>query len=854
MRKPDNLADVMKNNGGSEKGIRFIHGAAKEEFLSYSSLYEQALGVLGFLQAAGIKQGEEMLFQVEQNMEFILLFWACILGGIIPVPVTTGNNDEYRSKVIKIWKILNSPHLACSAAHMEALRLSAELSKESKLAEELGQKTIITGSLGMNLIAGAVTAKPRPEDIAFIQFSSGSTGDPKGVILTHKNLMSNIEMIHRGSGAGENDSYLCWMPLTHDLGLIGCHLNPLVNDINQFNMQTSLFIRRPELWMQKTHEHRVTMLQSPNFGFNYFLENHEPQVGKKWDLSCVRVMYNGAEPISAALCDKFLRTMEPYGMKHSVMYPVYGLAEASVAVSFPPPGEDFIRVNLDRSFLSEGDEVKPGQGSGNSVTFVETGFPLDGCCVRIYSKGEIMEDGRVGRIQIKGDNVTSGYYNNHEATQKIITSDGWLDTGDLGFMRSGRLTVTGRIKDIVFINGQNFYPHDIERTAEQVEGVDMGAAAACGVFNEKLQSEELAVFIVSKKEPEEFAGLAKRIKGHINRQTGIQAGGIIPVKKLPKTTSGKLQRFKLRQMFSEGAFNELYEKMQKLTAADAEKTAAGVRGSLLEEDICAIFGQVLGTAAVNLDDNFFDMGAGSLQLAMAAEKLEKKYPGRVSVTDMFRHPSVKRLAGFMQEEKSVSIPAVLFPDDFYPEARTRAERSGINFRLNSVLCEKLGDLASEENIFVNDVLLAVYLYMISKVSVHGSAVIHVMTEDGSGVISISLNMDGARDFTDLLKAAVAGKTNMPVIRSPEELDRACLNKGEGVRLFFGCVHERWSRLRDIFDVVFETPEEDSTGEFTVRFDCGRLRKDKILGVIDGFTGMLAAAADRYGRQAAGAGR
>lgn len=392
---------------------------------------------------------------------------------MIPVPVSTGNNDEHKIKVFRIWEVLHRPYLIT----------------ESKILLDLEKYTAKSGQAHLyDLIRNNVTLadnsevfmrqhhpqihSAKAEDIAFIQFSSGSTGDPKGVMLTHRNLIYNTSGIINGSKITAEDSYLQWMPLTHDMGLICNHMAPLVAGLEQYIMPTSLFIRQPVLWIKKASEHRVSVISSPNFGYKYFLQFFKTEKASGWDLSRIRIIYNGAEPISTELCDAFLDTLAPYGLKRTAMCTVYGLAEASVGVAIPQVEDEFVTLYVDREQLRIGSKVvEVDKDFAGGLSFVVVGYPLDYCQFRICDEADQeLGDGIVGHIHIHGHNVTQGYYNNPEATRNILTDDGWVRTGDLGFLRNGQLVITGRAKDIIFVNGQNVYPHDVERIAEEVEG------------------------------------------------------------------------------------------------------------------------------------------------------------------------------------------------------------------------------------------------------------------------------------------------------------------------------------------------------------------------------------------------
>lgn len=461
-----------------------------------------------YLQNNGFKPGDEILFQIDNNWHFIACFWACILGGMIPVPVSVGNNDEHRLKLIKVWKVLKNPHLITTNEFMEKLEKFFIKAKIKDEIENIKSKTIYIEDIVTKGEWGKVH-KAEVEDIAFIQFSSGSTGNPKGVIITHKNVLVNLTAVIDWTKITPEDRSLNWMPLTHDMGLIGTHIKGMLAGIMQYNMQTQLFIRQPKLWIEKASEHKISLLYSPNFGYKHFMKFYKEDIKNNWDLSNVRLIFNGAEPISADLCNEFLKNMDVYGLKSNSMYPVYGLAEGTIAVTFPKNGEEYTTVSLNRNNLKVGEQIVENNIEDcNAITFVDVGYPINNCYLQICDENNnSLGENRIGYILIKGGNVTSGYYNDKTATKKAITPDGWLNTGDLGFIHNERLVITGRAKDVIFSAGQNYYSHDIERICENVAGIDLGKVVAVGTFNEKKQSDELIIFVLFKKKVEEFINI-----------------------------------------------------------------------------------------------------------------------------------------------------------------------------------------------------------------------------------------------------------------------------------------------------------------------------------------------------------
>ena len=296
------IAEFLENNRSSENGINFFYSTENEIFISYTDFYSQAENVLGFLQSMGIKENDEVVFQIEDTRKFLLLFWGCVMGKIIPVPVLVGNNDEHKRKVAKIWKTLNNPYLAITEETAEKFKNDIKaLEPESKLSKKLDNRMFVVEKAVESNIKGR-QAEIDENDICFIQFSSGSTGDPKGVTLTHKNLLTNTKDIAEHSKFKTTDSVLNWMPLTHDMGLIGCHLSTTRAGMNQIIMPTSLFARRPLIWLDLIERDKVTISCSPNFGYKLVLKywerkkKREPE--KTYDLSSLRLLFNGAEPIS----------------------------------------------------------------------------------------------------------------------------------------------------------------------------------------------------------------------------------------------------------------------------------------------------------------------------------------------------------------------------------------------------------------------------------------------------------------------------------------------------------------------------------------------------------------------------
>ncbi len=634
----------------SRQGITFVKSSQEEEFSSYKSLYNKALYILNNLQRKGLKPGDELVFQVEDNKILIVLFWAAILGKIIPVPISSGNREGYKWKLIKIWDRLKKPFLVSDADNINGLKKVIDENDHFEEFEKIRKKLIPLQEL-LEEASLAEPETPSPDDIAYIQYSSGSTGNPKGVILTHSNLVANTLDIADRSRITNADCMLSWMPLTHDMGMICFHLTGLITNINQYILPTHLFIRRPILWMDKADQHRVSLLYSPNFGFYYFLSALKSIQKKQWDLTCIRLIYNGAEPISKDLCAEFMQALECYNLRSSVIYPGYGLAEASVAVTLSNPGSEIISYTLNRHNLNVGQRVEDLEQADlmNGVNFVGVGSPIRKCQVRITDNDDHqVNDNIIGCIQIKGKNVTKGYYNDPKATEKLFTSDNWLRTGDLGFMRNGHLVITGRAKNIIIINGQNFYPQDIERIAQEEDKIELGKVVACGNRDETSGKDLLILFVLFKGNTSNFLPIISKLKERIINKIGIVVDKVIPVRKIPKTTSGKIQNFKLLELYNGGFFDEKLAEIEELLYLKGQENNIG---KSQEQKLLSICNEVLGDQ-IKTDDNFFEYGINSLKATLLAAKIEDYLHISISIKEILDNPSIACLLKTIENRNS----------------------------------------------------------------------------------------------------------------------------------------------------------------------------------------------------------
>ena len=644
--RPTTLVDILESNRETGRAVTYIDGENAERRLGYAEVHTRALGILHHLQAMGAQRGDKMIIFLSNNEQFLDAFWAAVCGGIVPVPLAVGISDEHRHKLLRVARKLGKPLLYTDSKSLQRLQTLAAEVKEAELFAGLKARTFLVESV-TDISRSGKLHRAGPEDLAFIQFSSGSTSEPKGVMLTHGNLIANIESATAVGKYNDQDVTLSWMPLTHDMGLIGFYLVQFAARAQVHLMPTDLFVRRPLLWLQMASRKRATLTCSPNFGYRHFLKVLGDRRLEDVDLSCIRSIYNGAEPISVQLCNEFMQALAYTGLRRKAMYPVYGLAEACLAVSFPEPDSDYRWIRANRHQLGIGSvlEINPAE-TRDAIELMCVGRPVPNTEVRIADDARAaLPDGKVGHILIRGPNVTRGYYGDPEATALAIGADGRLDTGDVGVVHEGGLYITGRSKEIIFVNGQNYYPYDLENIAQRAPGLDLNKVVAAGIAKPSAQGEELVLFVLHRAGLEEFLPIAAAVNRLINEHTGIEVAEVVPVKRIPKTTSGKVQRHLLEQSYAGGEFDAELAELKSLREAHA---GPHVSGSALEARLQTICEAALPGKRIELGDNLFEIGASSLKLIEIHEHIDRDFPGLIDLTELFDYPTIAELAKHLE--------------------------------------------------------------------------------------------------------------------------------------------------------------------------------------------------------------
>jgi acyl-CoA synthetase (AMP-forming)/AMP-acid ligase II len=507
------------------KGLVFLDREERERPARWLEVHARAAAVAGGLRARGVRAGDTVAIVLPTAPAFFEAFFGVLLAGAVPVPLyppaRLGRLAEYHARTAAMITAAGARLVLTDARIAPGLGETAERARPRPEAVDVSQ------------VAGpAYVHAARPGDLALVQFSSGTTMDPKPVALSHANVLANVRAIHdvvRETGADIVEHGVSWLPLYHDMGLIGCAFLALHHPGSLTLIPPDLFVARPALWLRALSRTRAPVSAAPNFAYALCTERVRDDDMAGVDLGGWRLALNGAEPVSAATLRRFVARFARWGLRPEALTPVYGLAEATLAVTFSDWRRPFQTARVDRAALADGRVVPAEDG----VELVSVGRPLAGIDVSAST-------GTVGPIRVRGPSVMTGYLHQPARTAATVV-DGWLDTGDLGFLHDGELYVCGRAKDVVILRGRNHAPHEIEHAVGAVPGVWTGGVAAVSHRPEDGEDERLLVFAEARRpEPD----LARRCREAVLGATGLDAGLVVLLAPgtLPRTSSGKIRR------------------------------------------------------------------------------------------------------------------------------------------------------------------------------------------------------------------------------------------------------------------------------------------------------------------------
>ena len=529
--------------------IQLYEDDGKGEVITYAQLKERALKVAFGLQELGLKPAQAVAIMLPTSADYFYSFFGILLAGGIPVPIyPPARPSQLEEHMQRHTKILHNCQASILITVPEATMVANILKSYVQNIE-----AIVTVTQLLDSPSSPILPVIQPDDTAFIQYTSGSTGDPKGVVLSHANLLANIRSMGKAVNATSKDVLVSWLPLYHDMGLIGAWLSPLYHTALFVVLSPISFLAKPQRWLWAIHKYGGTISASPNFGYEYCLHRLKDADLRGLDLSSWRVALNGAEAVSPMTIENFSEQLKAYGFESKAMTPVYGLAESSVGLVFPPMQRGPLIDSIERDTFTKSKVATPtAADDAHALHFVSSGLPLLGHQIRVVDDtGHELPSRREGELQFSGPSATKGYYDNEEKNRELFDKE-WLKTGDRGYMANGELYLTGRIKDIIIRAGQNIYPDELEKAIGNIEGIRKGCVAVFGIMDKKTATERLIVLAETKDEDQ---GLRETLQAEINTLASDLIGGppdeIVLAKQgsVLKTSSGKVRRAASRHLF-----------------------------------------------------------------------------------------------------------------------------------------------------------------------------------------------------------------------------------------------------------------------------------------------------------------
>jgi 1-acyl-sn-glycerol-3-phosphate acyltransferase len=549
------LLEVLDWHAGrhpDRRHILYYPGDGEPEELTYGELARRVRAAAAGLTRLGVGPGKAVGIMLPTGLEYFVAFFGAQLAGGIPVPLyPPARKSQIEDHLRRQAGILRTAGAEVLVTFPEVLALARLLSAQLPDLHRVATVAELASGSG-----GFVPPPVRGEDIAFLQFTSGSTGNPKGVVLTHANLLANLRAIRQGADIRPDDVIVSWLPLYHDMGLIGCWMGALYFGVPLVLMSPLAFLARPSRWLWAIHRHRGTLSAAPNFAYELCINKIPDEEIAGLDLSSWRMALNGAEPVSPETLRRFIERFERYGFRPGSFSPVYGLAESSLAVAFPPLGRPPRIDAVQREpFQRSGSAVPTAADDPGALRFVSCGTPLAGHEIRVVDDaGREVGERQEGGLEFKGPSATSGYFRNPEATAKLVHGD-WRDSGDRAYIAGGEVYITGRVKDIIIRAGRNLYPQELEGAVGEVPGIRKGCVAVFGSPDPATGTERLVVMAETRERDVAALEAIRQAVQEVTIDllgTPAEVVALVPPHGVPKTSSGKIRRSSAREVFESG--------------------------------------------------------------------------------------------------------------------------------------------------------------------------------------------------------------------------------------------------------------------------------------------------------------
>jgi acyl transferase domain-containing protein/acyl-CoA synthetase (AMP-forming)/AMP-acid ligase II/thioesterase domain-containing protein/SAM-dependent methyltransferase/acyl carrier protein len=672
---PRTLIDAFRATAAEhgDRGILHVRADGSTELQRYADLMIAARHVLSGLRACGLAPRDRVILQLDDLRDHFAALWGCVLGGFVPLTIARPPTEDRANAIVKklvgAWQLLDRPLVVTQDGTQG--QLAGILRGDDAGAAIATIESLRSAPIASTLYDGT------PDEVLFLQLTSGSTGVAKCIQETHRSVIAHVHGVARFNGYRESDVTLNWLSMDHVAPTLMCHLKDLYLGCLQIHTRPEVILGDPLAWLDLIEAHRVTHTWSPNFGYKLVCDRLAiAPVGPR-DLSSVKFFFNGGEQVTAPVMREFCERIAKFGSHARTVQPAFGMAETATAVVYQN------HFDVERSIYRVAKSSLGGalrraaDGDASAVTFVDLGPPIPGVQLRIVDTGNrVVTEGVIGRAQIKGAVVTPGYYRNDEANRAAFVGDGWFDSGDLGFLTEGRLCITGRAKEMIISRGTHYYCSEIEDVVTDVGGVEPTFVAACAIADPTIGSDGLAIFFVPRSpEAGDLLAIIRAIRAAVAVKLGTVPSVVIPLARdaFPKTTSGKIQRAQLKQQLEAGRYEAVIRATEQAIveragdgdagraprsapsregagedhAGAAASAQHGITQPELEALLTEAWKQALSIPRVGLHDNFFELGGHSLAMLEVLGKLQAIVTRPISSVEMFRYPTVSSLAAFL---------------------------------------------------------------------------------------------------------------------------------------------------------------------------------------------------------------